>query len=505
MKMENHGKVGLGRVRSRGARWAAMAFLALGLSAGGARPAQGTTISGVVYNPTNGHYYKWVNTSGTWGTAKAGAAGLGGYLASVTSAAEQSFVTTSVAPSSTAFWIGGTDEQTEGTWLWVNGDAWGYTNWNGGEPNNSGNEDYLMMNTNGTWNDWNASGANPGYVVEWNVNPNIPPIPADPTLLTASLGTAKDVLLAWKDNSSNEASFQVERKTAASFFANLASTVADATAYDDTSAIPSTQYTYRVRAVNAGGVSAYTNEAVITVPGLPTGPFSPTELHQTAATPSSVTVQWTDNSTDENSFELERKSGTGSFQFLGTQVADVVDFTDSGLAPDSLYTYRVRAVNANGSSAFNQADASTSPTLQVTTVRADLKDSPKPGKDTLKFTASYAFLAASPDGAADPVADGITLRAATDANPVVLTLPPLAAGWKVKGSKWTWKNPAGTSTKYKVQVDLDKLTVTVAITGLELAVPAANPMRISIAMGNDAGREVLDWPAQKKAGTFKFR
>ncbi len=505
MQNDHRGPGWLQTFRRRGGRWAGLAFLMLGLAAGGARPAGGTTISGVVYNPANGHYYKYVGTSGTWGTAKTGATNLGGYLASVTSGAEQSFIVTSVAPSNTAIWLGGTDEAVEMTWVWLSGEAWSYTNWNGGEPNNVGNEDYLMMNTNGTWNDWNATGVNPGYVVEWNANPNIPPIPAAPTNLTAALGASNDVLLGWKDNSTNEASFQVDRRTAAGFYGTIGSAAADATAYDDTASIPSTQYTYRVRAVNAGGASAYTNEVTITVPGLPTGPVAPSDLLQAAATPSTVTVQWTDNSGDEGGFEVERKSGTGAFQYLGVLAADTAEFTDSGLAPDAPYTYRVRAVNANGASAYTQGDASTAPTLLVTTVKADLKDSTKFGKDSLKLTASYAFLPASPDGAADPVADGITIRAGTDSDPVVLTLPPLPDEWKVKGSKWTWKSAPGSSTKYKVQVDLANLLVTVSATGLELAVPPANPMRVSIAMGDDAGRDVQDWPAQKKPGTFKFR
>lgn len=40
-------------------------------------------------------------------------------------------------------WIGATDEITEGEFKWVTGETFSYTNWISGQPNNSGNEDYV--------------------------------------------------------------------------------------------------------------------------------------------------------------------------------------------------------------------------------------------------------------------------------------------------------------------------------------------------------------------------
>jgi hypothetical protein len=54
------------------------------------------------------------------------------------------------------WWTGGSDEATEGTWVWLNGDSWSYTNWHSGEPNNSGsNEDCMQLGrfSDYTWND----------------------------------------------------------------------------------------------------------------------------------------------------------------------------------------------------------------------------------------------------------------------------------------------------------------------------------------------------------------
>ena len=54
-------------------------------------------------------------------------------------------------------WIGFTDEGNEGTFRWVNSEDVRYTNWNAGEPNNSGGiEHYAELLSSGIWNDHSA-------------------------------------------------------------------------------------------------------------------------------------------------------------------------------------------------------------------------------------------------------------------------------------------------------------------------------------------------------------
>jgi len=51
-------------------------------------------------------------------------------------------------------WIGFTDEAEEGKFVWSDGITSEYTNWNGGEPNNWGNnENCTTMKGSGKWND----------------------------------------------------------------------------------------------------------------------------------------------------------------------------------------------------------------------------------------------------------------------------------------------------------------------------------------------------------------
>ena len=150
----------------------------------------------------NGHWYEavYANVSGvTWSDARNAAAARGGYLASVTSAAENGFVYGLVATDGRLWacgsswnhtqgpWLGGYqyDELAEpsGHWTWVSGEPWSYTNWAGGEPNNfNGHESWLCYYSDTavpapTWNDspnegysnWNAVCT--GYVVEYNAVP----------------------------------------------------------------------------------------------------------------------------------------------------------------------------------------------------------------------------------------------------------------------------------------------------------------------------------------------
>lgn len=153
--------------------------------------AQWTTASG-----GNGHWYEFVNDGSlNWSQSETAAAssvynGLTGYLATITSDEENSFINSLV--SGNTVWVGGSDAAQEGVWQWVTGPEAGttfsYTNWEPGEPNNAGDEDYLQMNwavTNGQWNDFSDRAWTSGYVVEYSA-----PVPEPETyaMLLVGLG-----------------------------------------------------------------------------------------------------------------------------------------------------------------------------------------------------------------------------------------------------------------------------------------------------------------------------
>ncbi|MEW6157554.1 MAG: FG-GAP-like repeat-containing protein, partial [Verrucomicrobiota bacterium] len=104
------------------------------------------------YLTYNGHVYFATSSSKTWVSAEAEAQGLGGHLVTINDAAENEWVRQNFNYLSTV-WIGFNDQAAEGTFVWASGESSDFTNWQGGEPNNSGDEDFASMYTSGAWND----------------------------------------------------------------------------------------------------------------------------------------------------------------------------------------------------------------------------------------------------------------------------------------------------------------------------------------------------------------
>lgn len=91
---------------------------------------------------------------------------------------------------------------------------------------------------------------------------------------------------------------------------------------------------------------------VVTVP---TPPAAPTNLTATVVSRSSVRLDWTNASTNQDGVRIERCKGTGCSNF--TQIAVVggtfTTHTDSGLAANTTYVYRVQAYNSAGDSPYS--------------------------------------------------------------------------------------------------------------------------------------------------------
>jgi hypothetical protein len=143
--------------------------------------------TGFFYNGVNGHFYRPIAAGATYTNARTLSEattfkGQQGYLVTITSADEDAFIFNNVPQSQ--IWFALTDEVTEGRWVidagpekgtvikTSNGQTAGnivgqYNNWAGGEPNNSGNEDYAVTKWNGSqWNDLPNNFSNP-YVIEY--------------------------------------------------------------------------------------------------------------------------------------------------------------------------------------------------------------------------------------------------------------------------------------------------------------------------------------------------
>lgn len=82
---------------------------------------------------------------------------------------------------------------------------------------------------------------------------------------------------------------------------------------------------------------------------------APSGLTATGISRSQLRLAWTDNAGTEDGFRIERCQGNGctSFALIATVGHDVTAYTDSGLARNTQYTYRVQAFNANGVSGYS--------------------------------------------------------------------------------------------------------------------------------------------------------
>ena len=76
-------------------------------------------------------------------------------------------------------------------------------------------------------------------------------------------------------------------------------------------------------------------------------------------------LTWTDNASNEQNFNIERKAeacaGGVAFTPLATVGLDIVTFTDTAVSEGATYCYRVSASNAAGTSAFSNTAARTIP------------------------------------------------------------------------------------------------------------------------------------------------
>jgi hypothetical protein len=205
-----------------------------------------------------------------------------------------------------------------------------------------------------------------GYLAQVGVV--VSPSPTAPTVLTATATSATAINLAWTDNANNESGFAIERALGAGAFAQIASVGADAVTYTDSGLAAATAYSYRVRAYNAGGYSAYTNTATATTQaGGVTPPTAPTGLTATVVSATAINLAWTDASTTETGFKVERQTGTGAFGQIGTVAANVVTYADTGLTAATAYTYQVRAYNSGGDSAYSSTASATTQALPPST------------------------------------------------------------------------------------------------------------------------------------------
>ena len=365
------------------------------------------------YDANSGHYYRYVSTGTTWALAKSAAAsttlfGLTGYLAHITSKAENDFIANEItAPN---IWMGATDQAVEGQWKFdgatISGEndvfntfntsnvltasATGYglndwysgrvAGWNAFEPNNGagsgqdcGVTNYININN---WDDLSCT-SNQGYLIEFGGRSGETSTAATRTLTTTVV--AREAVTLGDLNPNVSCTFGVNCSFPLSLTDPTAS-VPGTFAYSSSNTASTT-----VSAVTGGASVALLNAgtSTITATFTPTNttlyasntktfiitvtasaPAAPTGLAATAGN-TQATLSWTaasNGGSNITDYLIEYSTDNSTWSTFADGTSTATSATVTGLTNGTLYYYRVSAINAVNTSSASST-ASTTPVV----------------------------------------------------------------------------------------------------------------------------------------------
>ena len=143
--------------------------------------------------------------------------------------------------------------------------------------------------------------------------------------------------------------YTVERKqTGTSDFTRIGTLSYNSSSFNDINLTPATSYTYRVKAG-----TRISNEITIATTSIDNLPGAPSGLTAEAIDHNHILLKWTDESSDETGFEIERIGPDNTaIRNLFIINPDNTRYTDIALQMNAAYQYRIRAYNAEGKSPY---------------------------------------------------------------------------------------------------------------------------------------------------------
>ncbi|MGD2034112.1 MAG: fibronectin type III domain-containing protein [Bacteroidales bacterium] len=200
-----------------------------------------------------------------------------------------------------------------------------------------------------------------GNAAGWNGTVTFLEVPRTPTNLQVTGSDGSSVSLSWNDNSSDEYGFEIQRAVNNDSFVKLTEVGSDVTTFTDRDITQNTEYSYRIRAYNNNGYSGYSNVVSVFIPSGTALPLAPADLHASYVSGDRVELEWTDVSDNESGFEIQKAPDNNPFTKTADVSADVTSFTDYNVLPETECTFRVRAFNSEGNSAFSNSVTVTVP------------------------------------------------------------------------------------------------------------------------------------------------
>ena len=247
------------------------------------------------------------------------------------------------------------------------------------------------------------------------------------------------IRVSWRDNSTNEDGFRIERAWSLNdSWTLIATTPANATSLS-TSMAREQQVCYRVTAFGAAGSSSPSTPDCTTAPQIVTNLMT-----KTGADLQSIELTWSDNSAVEDGYTVSRRDVGDAWTEVATLPANSVRYRDAGVRADVTYTYRVLAMKDGGySDDSNLATGivpTSAPTAAPSNAAAGYDSDPMYG--WLYFGIAWTDLSSNEEGfrvewSADGVA-GWTTYVTTQANATsfsakldLFNLPPIGGCFRV--------------------------------------------------------------------------
>ena len=174
-----------------------------------------------------------------------------------------------------------------------------------------------------------------------------------PTLITAQAISDIRIDITWQNNEEHTKEFIIQRKSGTGDYGIIGIVAKDILTFVDSACVLGTEFSYVVQSKVESNVSPISNalNKATSFPG-------PNNLNVLAISDESVRLTWTDNTTYESGFKIERDAGSG-FTEIATVSADVTEYTDSGLTFGQDYSYRVAAYTSSNTSSWTTITAAT--------------------------------------------------------------------------------------------------------------------------------------------------
>ena len=212
-----------------------------------------------------------------------------------------------------------------------------------------------------------------------------------PGNVKATSSSATAITLTWNTDASQVTGYKIERSPDGVNFKQLNIVDGTTTSYVNGKLVTGAPYYYRVRGFDASGDGTYS--AIVTAtPGASTTPPpvtlpAPSGLTATASSPTAITLNWTDMSS-ETGYKVERSLDGVSFKQINSVAANTTSYANGKLTTGVKYYYRIRAFNNAGDGAYTS-------TVNATTVAAPPPPPPNLTAPNMLQTAALSSTAIS--------------------------------------------------------------------------------------------------------------